>query len=606
MFDTAISLDFNETNQEHSFAINRFPHRVTPQLMHKKNAWYDVKAYYHENLSHPWFSVMQNVKMFSMGQILFRADSKYADTPVDKAMERVLEIWKSEQERVTNHIKGNFILFILDEDKKELKIITSKSCQYDLYVAKFDARYYISTSLNSLVSIDDSLKEIDEISLIETGIFDYPLGRRALYKNVKWFDQGCIYSFSQANHKESTYFNWSDALSKYNPKLSWKDTYSEVTSVFNQTLERQLKGKTKIISAITSGFDSRTVLSYLLKAGFKDSLYYSWGKKEHVDVIIPKEIAATFGLNYKFCDFDEDFHKDYLTSSEEAIYFSDARATLRRANHFYYYKVLSEYSHYNFTGLYGSEILRPISTIGHMFNDDFLKIFLNPEKSVIQSVIENEKAKGYYNPAFITQHEDGVIEHISKYIKEVKGDFPNYLALHNFTLNSGLMKYFGHEVHGARAYATTYSPYIDDEFLEFILMTPTMELDRIALELNLKQSFSHTRRGQMLYIPVIKSNCPELMKQKTGRFYNPAQLISPIYPLSVIPALLKKKKYQKRLPLLGSEEWIYKFIANHKYGNDFEPGVFQEMPEYSKANFTEYAKQISLRYWIDKTKSNIH
>lgn len=605
MFDIAVSLNFSKTNTITSLDIEKFPDQISPSKKHLHSDWYDIRAYYHENLYHQWFSPEKNFKLFSLGQILFRADSKYSNTNSQNVLHVVLDIWNS-KEILTNHIKGNFILLIFDELNQELKVITSRSCHYELYFVKINSIYYLSTSLSSLLAVDKSLGEIDPIALIETGIFDYPLGRKTLYKKIKWLDQGCIYTISERKSEKKEYFSWTNHVKEYNPKLSWKQSYSEIPVVFNNVLSKQLEGKDKIISAITSGFDSRTVLSYLLKSGFKDCLYYSWGKKDQVDVLIPQELALEFGFNYILCDFDDDFQRDYLTSAENAIYFSNARATLRRANHFYYYKVLSQFSRYNFTGLYGSELLRPISTIGHMFNENFLKILLNPSDTNIHDIIENEKQKGYLNPIYVEQNADSVFDHVKQYISCIKQDLPDYLALYNFTLNSGLMKYFGHEIHGARAYLMTLSPYLDDEFIEFIFQTPVLGLDKIALDLGLKQSLSHTRRGQLLYLPIINSNCQKLMYSRTGRFYSPSQLVSPFYPLSILPALLAKRKYKNSLPMLGSEEWISRFINKNLKTLTLDKGMFEDIPTYTKDNFLEYAKNISLRWWMTNVTVTSH
>jgi len=214
-------------------------------------------------------------------------------------------------------------------------------------------------------------------------------------------------------------------------------------------------------------------------------------------------------------------------------------------------------------------------------------------------VIENYLNNKYLSAGFISTFKQDVFNSISAYVSEVRCDLPDYLALINFTFTSALMKYFGHEIHGTRGYVYTYSPYIDDEFIEFIMMTPVLELDKKAMEMNLKQHLWNTRRGQLFYLPVIRENFPELMKMKTGRFYSPNQLLSPFYPLSVIPALIKKKKYQKKSSL-GSEEWILKFIESFKTTNrkETEWSKFISLPGYDKNDFLEYAKYISLKYYL--------
>jgi hypothetical protein len=598
MFDCAITITNPAKPLQSNFRIDHFPDGVNPNCKVWDFGWINIKAYYHNGLYHQWLFENDEYLILCLGEIFFRQDSNI-ECKADKRLDMIGQMLGDGISNVLQKIKGNFIMLLTDKTKFIFNVITSKSCHYDLYFAKTNESSYLSTSIDTIRNIDKSLFKVNEVSLIEMGLFDYPLGKKTIFKNIEWLDQGHMYSFSPTTFSLEQYHSWSNSIKNYSPKYNWEETYEKVTDIFNAVLRTQLDGKKSIISALTSGFDSRTILSYFLKNEYNDVLYYSWGKDNIVDVIFPKIITTTLGLNYQQGDFGEDFMNDYIVSAKNGIRFTNGRATLRRANHFFYYKKFCSYSRYNFTGLYGSEILRPISSIGHLYNEKFLKILLNPSERTIMDVIENYLNNKYLSAGFISTFKQDVFNSISAYVSEVRCDLPDYLALINFTFTSALMKYFGHEIHGTRGYVYTYSPYIDDEFIEFIMMTPVLELDKKAMEMNLKQHLWNTRRGQLFYLPVIRENFPELMKMKTGRFYSPNQLLSPFYPLSVIPALIKKKKYQKKSSL-GSEEWILKFIESFKTTNrkETEWSKFISLPGYDKNDFLEYAKYISLKYYL--------
>lgn len=598
MFDFTIAFSNERKSKLVRLEINNFPNGIKPQTKQWDYDYVKVCAYYNDNLYHNWNYENDTFIVLSLGEVLIRSDASEVFKQ-NNILESILNLFSVSSDLLTRSVKGNYVLLFVNKCTKFLTIITSKSCQYDVHYVKYEGVYYISTSIKVLKEIDLKLAKINEVSFIETFLFDYPLGKKTLYKNIEWLEQGFIYLFSGGGLSSKCYHKWETCIQNYKPKLDWKSTYREVPNIFNKALQSQIDNKNIIISALTSGFDSRTILSFLKNKYSGKVLYYSWGKEDSVDVIYPKIIADKLKLNYYHADFGEDFMNDYLQSAKDSISFTNGRSTVRRANHFFYYKKLSEFSRYNITGLYGSEILRPISSIGHMYNGNFLKILKDPSDNTILEVINNLENNIFVSNVFVKSFKEETLENIKTYIRKIKCDFPDYLALLNFTLSSALMKYFGHEIHGTRSYVFTYSPFIDDEFIEFLFLTPVLELDKKAMDLNFKKHLWNTRRGQLFYIPIIKQNYPKLLKLKTGRFYSPSQLSSPFFPLTVIHALIKKQKYQKTASL-GSENWILEFIEEFKKSSidDNKYSKIITIPVYSKNKFLDFAKYISLKYYL--------
>jgi len=314
---------------------------------------------------------------------------------------------------------------------------------------------------------------------------------------------------------------------------------------------------------------------------------------------ISAKISSKLAQKHSSLVLNKEYEQSFVSKGEQAIRSSDGRATLRRANHFYSYGKLAEYSHYNFTGIFGSELLRPISAIGHTFNKNFLKMLLsaNPEQA-IKDIINDLNGKRYLNQRYLLTVQNEVIDDVLNYFRDLKKDLPIHLVLYIFHLQEGFRKYFGHEIHGTRFFVTTYSPYIDDEFIRFILSTPVLSLNKKAIELNFKKDMWNIRLGQLLYIPIIKTNYPALMNFITGRFCTPAQLASRFFPLSIAPAMIPYK-LNRMFSSFGTENWINLFIDKHRNLSKLDSDLFVPLAPYDKSAFEDYAKQMSLRYWLN-------
>lgn len=602
MFDMSLVISYDALKQTQRFEITKFPDGVLPHTKSLETDWFKLNYYAHENSYHQWFAENDRFIVLSLGQVFFRFDASIKASS-NQVLSELLPLISEDATSVTQYLKGNYVLFIIDKTDKNLSIISSKSCHYDVLYAKIGSAIYITTSLRTLLGIGGYCFKESPVSLIETSLFDYPLGRATLYEDVYHLNQGTILKFCRAGLEQKLYHDWTQDIHARQTIYNWKDTYKQVVTLFDDIVQMQIQDKPKLISALTSGFDSRTMLSALMRYRVPNVKYYSWGRSEQVDVAIPKLISEIMHLDYYHCNFADDFHKDYVKSALDAIEYSNGRATLRRANHFFYYKQLSRHSNCNFTGLYGSELLRPISTIGHMFNNSFLALLLDSSIDNIRAEVMSLKHSGYLSAEFIDSNAEATIIHIKDHLDSVRSGLPDYLALLNFTLSHGLMKYFGHEVHGTRAYVLTYSPYLDDEFIEFILKTPTVDLDKRAMLNNMKKDIWNTRRGQMVYLPIIKENYATLMNIPTGRHYSPSQLLSVFYPLSVIPALIKKQMGSQK-GSFGSEQWITKITDKYQSKlRGSESCHSLNLPPYDVKRFESYAKHLSLMLWLSALSS---
>lgn len=518
----------------------------------------------------------------------------------------IFELVKAHPKDYLRYIKGVFIIVMLQttsERQNSFQIVNSMSSLYDLYYTRMEGSFFAaSTSIRLLEQIMPEPPVVNPISMIEHSIFDYPLGETTYYKNIQWLKQANILDFS---HNQLTFTTYADFLPllKQNHSYAWKGLNQEIYECFNKIVDQMLDASPTWNIALTSGFDSRTVLARILNKPRTGIKLYSWGLAGSLDVEIPTTVAQRFGLDHERILLDDSYLKQYEQRASSAVLCSDGRATIRRANHMYAYAKLSKHSHYNITGLFGSELLRPVSAIGHTFNQNYYDIVTADNTGeAIDKVLEKEQTNGFIKATCLTAYRDDVKQHILEEIQETFQGLPKYLGLYYFHLKEGFRRYFGHEIHTTRYYVNTFSPYIDDDFVHFLLKSPVPHLNKLALDNSLKKDVWNTRRGQLFYLPIIRRNYPSLMHLNTGRMYTPAQLGSIFYPLSILPGLIKKRFTSTNGATFRSEEWIRIFIKQHTELLTYESDIFQTLPVYQVSSFSNYAKQLSLRYWINHIK----
>jgi hypothetical protein len=541
-----------------------------------------------------------NIHIFIMGEIYSngRFKQEYSGTkqlyPKD-----IFHLYEKEGASLANFIKGIYILLIFNENLNEYYIFTSRSGLLDSYYYMGENCLFISSSLENIVRNPLCKTDIDQVALIQQHIYDYPLGNRTLFENISIINPASVLEYDLFKIKIQTYFNYENALKNIG-SITWEDTKELSPGIFNSTLDLISNDQKRICSALTSGFDSRANLSRLLNLS-KDVLFYSWGMSESTELKVPLKISKKLHFNYKPILLGHDFEEKYDYYAKQAVLWSDGRATIRRANHSYSYSILSKYSRFNLTGLMGSELIRPTNAVDHIFNQEFIDSFYSDKPlDEIKMHFLNFSKRKILKDTILIGNEDRFINETANYFKNFISVGEKYKQLYYFALTEGFRKYFGHEIHGNRIYNSIQSPYIDDDFVDFLLRTPIPFLNINAF----KRDSRTLRLGQLFYIPILKHNCPPLLEIRTGRYYKPSSLTSPLYPFSILTGLVLKKFKQK---IKGNDtfnitRWNKIFIKENQNLISFNTDFFNPLSDEVLLSIRDIdlSKIISIRFWMNE------
>lgn len=560
--------------------------------------YFEAQWLKHNNDFNECTHIQNNISVFLLGNIYTNNLYKRIKGHQEKLIASdILSLYKQYGLELPKYTKGIYVLFIFDEMQNQFHVISSRSGLYDIYYHISNDFLILSSSSEFIIKNSGFNTILDSTSMLQTHIYDYPLGNRTLFKDLSLLEPGSILTYDLEQLVKTEYFNYRDSLNSINT-ISWQETWEQVPHVFNNVLDLLVSKNNNICSAITSGFDSRTNLSRLENLD-KNVLYYSWGMPGSIELKIPKEISCKIGINYAPIPLNEDFEATYDYYAKQAIFWSDGRGTNRRANHTYSYSELSKHSNYVLTGLIGSELIRPTNAVDHIFNQDFVDTFYSEDPlRIINAQLKQFKKQRILKNNWIRIAEEEYLTETNDYFESYHSINEKYKQLYYFALIEGFRKYFGHEIHGCRMYNFIMTPYIDDDFVDFLLSTPIPALNIKAFQRNPKT----LRLGQMFYLPVLKKNKPELLRIRTGRFYKPSDLSSITYPLSILPGYFRKYLKQRIKPndTFNTHKWNTSFQNENSDLLSLDSRVFEplnlELIRHLKD--TEVSKYLSIRLYL--------
>lgn len=545
-----------------------------------------------------------NLHVFILGSAftnnLYKSETNKENYRVDE--KDIVLLYQDFGPEFIKYIKGIFIVLVFDETTNDYFIYNSRNSLLDAYYYKTEN--YLMVSSSSLAILQNTKCSLNEVSVLQHCIFDYPLGdQKTLFNEIFNIPIGSYIKYNPEQFKINKYFDYKNRLAEIGT-YSWEEIYEMSTPLFNNVIQTMVKSQESLNSALTSGFDSRTVLSSLLKNHHHKNLrFYSWGMPGSKEIIIPQEIKSKLGINYKPIFLDQQFESNYDYFAKQAVLSSDGRGTIRRANHTYGYSHLQETADFTLTGLFGSELIRPINAVDHIFNQSFIDVLFSDNiELAIKNKLNKLQEQSFINKEFIDKHSNHFVNETMIYFKNLRSLGEKHIQLYYFTLNEGFRKYFGHEIHGSRMYMTIQSPYIDDDMVDFILKSPIPLLNTKAFKRNPKT----LKYGQLFYLPIIKNNYKKLLNIKTGRYYKPKHLLSFFYPLTVIPGYLKKQ-YEQKLKsndTFNNKKWINMFAKNNENLVDLKNNIFNPMAYSPDYNPREIAKHLSLRLFLDNTDAD--
>lgn len=505
-------------------------------------------------------------------------------------------------DRVVERLKGSFVLVLVDEAKPEVRLLSDRFNVYPVYYTCKNGRLAFSSSVPALRATGCASGEVNRQTVVEYALFDYCLGDRTFFADVKLLDMASVLTFSPSGLSLRRYSSIEDL---FNSELLPKDESLDLlVDLLHENVNLHVADAKRFVISVTGGFDGRCNLA-LLDRDPDDFLVYSFGKPGSLQVTIPQQIARALGLHYEPILLGEKFAESYADWAEQAVFFSNGNASIWRANYLYAFQRLASFSAVSLTGIFGSEILRPIHNLGIQINDNSEAMLLEDDfDAAFDRRFGLARSRGYYEPELFDEQYTAVKESFRADFIDHYAGIGKLIRFFFFFLQEGMRKYFMEEIQAVRVFTSERYPFLDHDLLELIFRTPFVGMYNGAM----KRSAVRRRRAQMLYAHAFRKYRPELGSFLTDRGYRPDDLLSPFYGLKILPGYLRAKRYErvKGNDTFDTAAWTRTFFeknrpvlaaANVLFRNDLDGNLRAGRNETDNLAFS---KAYSLKFFLSR------
>ncbi|MGO8734242.1 MAG: hypothetical protein ACLQVM_15825 [Terriglobia bacterium] len=202
------------------------------------------------------------------------------------------------------HLEGEYLIVI--EGENRTVIITSYYgvCQY--FYAHIGSNFYHGETVFEVLQKSGLKWKYNFSALADLACLQHVVEDDTLHPDIRRMPPATILIHSNGTLTRKS-LSWSEIHTR------GKSTPEEALEMFNTSCRRWL-GDVNVLS-MSGGYDSRVILSALLRLGVKP-LLLSMGFEDTTDVVISRKIAQFFGLSLETVSVDLD---DYFASGLEIV-----------------------------------------------------------------------------------------------------------------------------------------------------------------------------------------------------------------------------------------------------------------------------------------------
>lgn len=530
-----------------------------------------------------------------VGDIIFRrAYHKNSDSPSMAEIQVSIEQGRSLSEKY----QGNFWIIYFNKITNVLEIISDPLAIIPLYLYSKDNLHKISTDLRVFKK-----NRINKQVVLEHLLFNQPLTTNTLIEGVNRLKPGWHYLLKDGEIRANQSYDMKKLIFNSNTD---KLLIDELIEDFNYSVVSLSNKYGKNLVSLTGGYDSRSVVSTLIKEGV-DFSSFSFGKYGGPNTKSPLIVKEKLGIDYAPIYLEKDYEEKYVYYAHEAIDWSDGLSIFERANYMFVADKLSEISDFYLSGLIGGELFGPMTMFAPFCSKLYVETFyygriFNAEQTAHEIGL-SEYLSGI-EPEIIYSLEQTVKSYQNE-IAQLKNSDLGYMYWYYDFINNGFRSYYGSQVHTERKYISNRLPFYTLDILERLMLSD----HKIAYKRPFRSNPIYKTNNRILQAKIIQHNCPELSKLYTDRGFAPVELLSARGKVtSAVKYLINKNKRKKSNPEFTSNMWsmlFYDVLLKNKINFDHtifnNENIYRFLNEYNASKYNQtFNWLLSVAIWLSK------
>lgn len=416
----------------------------------------------------------------------------------------LLENWK--------YLKYGFVVFC-DKKRGRIVIINDIFGFSGVYYVKNNNSFLISSNFNSLINF--SSKKIDNFSVLDIILFNYPLNDRTILFDIKKLQGGAIVKNTGSSWTIDVSNNF--ALTFKSNSSEHKFSYKKFSELLSDSIKEEIYETDNNVLTLTAGFDSRALLSAILKLNIQFSTL-TFGQKGNIEIETVNTFIGKFSKNHDEFLLDKEYVQNLKELALKCVADSLGSPLLLDIAH--YRDLTPKTLNTNLiAGFMGGELIIGQSLGSQVTFTKAAQILLTAK---------NEEERNHLLLSILEEVDfvnfESVKKNFAEYVSSLSGYFyqNNRLNILQFLVNEKYSKFFGAVNNYLKARYNLVIPFMNTDIIEYLLNSDISFLKKEPFVNSPISNF----KAKRTYAQAIKHLYPKLASTKFDRLYTVNDLAS--------------------------------------------------------------------------------
>jgi asparagine synthase (glutamine-hydrolysing) len=273
----------------------------------------------------------------------------------------LVHLYEEEDERFFENLNGLFGGVLIDKRKRKVFLFNDRYGAERIYWHQDSCNTYFASEAKALLSILPEARQFNPEGVAQFMAFGCTLGWKTLFRGIDVLPGGSLWAFENGKCNKQQYFDartWESL-----PVLSADDFDSAFEETFKRILPRYFETNSNLGISLTGGLDTRMIMACRPESAAGPVCYtFTGGKHETLDDRIARQVANVGGLDHYLLRLGDDFLSNFASHVDRTVFVTDGSFGIMGAHEIYLNNQARQLAPVRLTGLYGSEILRGVST----------------------------------------------------------------------------------------------------------------------------------------------------------------------------------------------------------------------------------------------------
>ena len=273
----------------------------------------------------------------------------------------LVHLYEELGEKFFESLNGLFSGLLVDLRSKRTFLFNDRYGIERLYWHETPDATYFASEAKALLRVLPELRAFDEAGLAEFLNFGCTLNWRSLFRGVQLAPGGSLWTIENGQCRKAQYFT--PAKWEEQTLLTEAAFEEELAGTFGRVLPGYFEFAGRAGIALTGGFDTRMIMACLPQMQRPPVCYtYAGVNGATRDARVAARVAAACGLEHGLLRVGPDFFSDFGNWMERTVSATDGSFGALGAHEIYLNAQARSRSPLRVTGVFGSEILRGVST----------------------------------------------------------------------------------------------------------------------------------------------------------------------------------------------------------------------------------------------------